>query len=294
VIPAAIRFNGGRMRLLVTGAAGMLGSDVVTAAGAGGHEVVALARADLDITDPAAVGAAVRDARPDAILNCAAWTDVDAAEEHEAQATAINGDGPGHLALAAAQAGAHLVHVSSDYVFDGRASEPYPEDAPTGPEGAYGRSKLAGEVAVAAAGGSAAIVRSAWVFGRHGGNFVATMLRVGEERDAVDVVDDQTGCPTWTGHLAPALVEIAERRLGGVMHVAGSGSCSWFELAREAFTRSGIECEVRPQSTAALGRPAPRPAYSVLGSTRADVPVLPAWPEGLAGYLNEIRMEAVR
>jgi dTDP-4-dehydrorhamnose reductase len=294
VTARAIRFNVGRMRLLVTGAAGMLGSDVVAAAGTGGHEVVALARADLDITDPAAVGAALRDARPDAVVNCAAWTDVDGAEEHEAQATAVNGDGAGHLAAAAAQAGAHLVHVSSDYVFDGRASEPYPEDAPTGPTGAYGRSKLAGEVAVAAAGGSVAIVRSAWVFGRHGGNFVATMLRVGEQRDAVDVVDDQVGCPTWTGHLAPALVEIAERRLGGVMHVAGGGSCSWFDLARETFARSGIDCEVRPQSTAALGRPAPRPAYSVLGSTRAEVPVLPAWSDGLAGYLNEIRMEAVR
>jgi dTDP-4-dehydrorhamnose reductase len=282
------------MRLLVTGAAGMLGSDVVTSAGAGGHEVVALARADLDITDPAAVGAAVRDARPDAIVNCAAWTDVDGAETHEVQATAVNGDGAGHLAAAAAQAGAHLVHVSSDYVFDGTATEPYVEDAATGPAGAYGRSKLAGEVAVAAAGGAAAIVRSAWVFGRHGGNFVATMLRVGGQRDAVDVVDDQIGCPTWTGHLAPALLEIAERRLGGVMHVAGGGSCTWFELARATFARSGIPCEVRPQSTAALGRPAPRPAYSVLRSTRPEVPVLPTWADGLAGYLNEIRMEAVR
>src|SRR3954469_7667202 len=169
----------GRMRLLVTGAAGMLGSDVVAAAGPGGHEVAALARADLDITDPAAVAAALRDARPDAVVNCAAWTDVDGAEEHEAQATAVNGDGAGQGAAAAQQAGAHLVHVSSDYVFDGRASEPYPEDAPTGPAGAYGRSKLAGEQAIAAAGGRAAIVRSAWLFGPHGGNFVDTMRRLG-------------------------------------------------------------------------------------------------------------------
>jgi dTDP-4-dehydrorhamnose reductase len=272
----------------------MLGSDVVAAAGADGHEVVALARADLDITAAAAVSAAVEDARPDAVVNCAAWTDVDGAEANEAAATAINGDGAGHVAAAAAAGGAHLVHVSSDYVFDGRAREPYPEDAPTGPQGAYGRSKLAGELAVAAAGGSYATVRSSWLFGRHSGNFVATMLRLAGERDAVDVVDDQVGSPTWTGHLAPALVRIAERRVAGVLHVAGAGSCSWFELARETFRAAGLACEVRPQSTEALGRPAPRPAFSVLATTRPDVPVLPAWPEGLAGYLSEIRMEAVR
>jgi dTDP-4-dehydrorhamnose reductase len=280
------------MRLLVTGAAGMLGSDVVTAATAAGHDVVAFARADLDITDPTAVRAAVAGA--DAVVNCAAWTDVDGAEAHEAQATAVNGDGAGHLAAAAAATGAHLVHVSSDYVFDGLASEPYAEDAATGPAGAYGRSKLAGEQAIAAAGGSAAIVRSAWLFGRHGRNFVATMLRVGGERDAVAVVDDQIGCPTWTGHLAPALVAIAEARLTGVMHVAGAGACSWFDLARATCERAGVDCEVRPQSTAALDRPAPRPAFSVLRSTRREVPVLPAWSEGLAGYLEEIRTEALR
>jgi dTDP-4-dehydrorhamnose reductase len=282
------------MRLLVTGAAGMLGRDVVAAAGAEGHDVVALARAELDITDADAAGAAVEDARPDAVINCAAYTDVDGSEEHEALATAINGDGPGHLAAAAAEAGAHLVHVSSDYVFDGRAHDPYAEGAATGPQGAYGRSKLAGELAVAKAGGSFAIVRSAWLFGVHGRNFVATMLRLGQERDHVDVVDDQIGCPTWTGHLAPALVTIAEARLTGVMHVAGGGACTWFEFAKATFERAGVSCEVRPQSTEALGRPAPRPGYSVLRSTRTEVPTLAAWPDGLAGYLEENRMEAVR
>jgi len=281
------------MRLLVTGAAGMLGHDVVTAAEAEGHDVVALARADLDITDADAVGAAVEDARPDAVINCAAFTDVDAAEELEAQATAVNGDGAGHLAAAAAEAGAHLVHVSSDYVFDGRAHDPYAEGSGTAPQGGYGRSKLAGETAVARATESFAIVRSAWLFGVHGPNFVATMLRLGAERDHVDVVDDQVGCPTWTGHLAPALVTIAREQLTGVMHVAGGGACSWFELARATFEQAGVDCEVRPQSSEALGRPAPRPAYSVLRSTRPEVPTLAAWPEGLAGYL-ENRMEAVR
>jgi dTDP-4-dehydrorhamnose reductase len=278
------------MRLLVTGAAGMLGSDVVRAAAQ--HDVVALGRAELDVTDRAAVHAAVRAARPDAVVNCAAWTDVDAAEADEARATAVNGAGAGHVAAAAREAGAFLVQVSTDYVFDGRASEPYPEDAPVAPLGAYGRSKLAGERAVAGPG--CAIVRAAWLFGRNGRNFVATMLRLGAERDAVDVVDDQVGTPTWTGHLAPALVEIAERRPEGVLHAPAGGHCSWFELARETFAATGLDCAVRPQRSAALGRPAPRPAYSVLGSTRPDAPVLPPWREGLAAYLSEIRAEAVR
>jgi dTDP-4-dehydrorhamnose reductase len=273
------------MRLLVTGAAGMLGRDVVAAAGDAGHEAVALARADLDITDADAVRAAVLAAQPAAVINCAAWTDVDGAETDEAQATAVNGAGAGHVAEAAAAAGALLVHVSSDYVFDGTATAPYREDAPTGPEGAYGRSKLAGEHAVTAAGGRSAIVRSAWLFGPHGKNFVDTMRRLGAEREEIAVVDDQVGCPTYTGHLAPALVAIAERGTTGVLHVAGGGSCSWFELAQATFEETGISCKVNPQSTADLGRPAPRPAFSVLASTRDDAPALPHWRDGLRAHL---------
>jgi dTDP-4-dehydrorhamnose reductase len=273
------------MRLLVTGAAGMLGTDVVAAA-APGHDVVAFARADLDITDADAVRAAVRDTRPDAVINCAAWTNVDGAEVAEAEATLINGDGAGHLAAAAAEAGAHIVHVSTDYVFGGDATSPYREDAPTGPIGAYGRSKLAGELAVAAAAPSShAIVRTAWVFGPHGKNFVDTMLRLGAERDELKVVDDQLGCPTYTGHLAPALVAIAEQRLRGVLHVSGGGSCTWWELACATFERAGLTPTVHRGTTADFGAPAPRPAYSVLGSTRSDAPVLPAWQDGLAAHL---------
>src|SRR5215210_1803365 len=238
------------MRLLVTGAAGMLGRDVVAAAEGAGHDVSALARRDLDITDAAAVSAAVRAARPDAVVNCAAWTDVDGAEEHEEQAALINGAGAGHVAAAAP----YVVHVSSDYVFDGRAAEPYREDAGTGPRSAYGRSKLAGEHAVAGAG-EHAIVRSSWLFGLHGPNFVATMLRLAEDRDEVRVVDDQVGCPTFTGHLARALVEIAERRPAGVLHVAGGGSCSWFELARATFEEAGADCRAVPVSSAEFPRP---------------------------------------
>ena len=252
------------MRLLVTGAAGMLGRDVVAAATDAGHEVSALARADLDIADAAAVRSAVTGAEPDAVVNCAAWT------EH----------------------GIPVLHVSSDYVFDGRSQEPYREDAPTAPQGAYGRSKLAGERAVEAAGGRSAIVRSAWVFGPHGRNFVDTMRRLGAERDELAVVDDQIGCPTYTGHLAPALLRIAESGATGYIHMAGGGNCSWFDLAVATFEETGLECHVRPQSTADLGRPAPRPAFSVLTSTRADVPVLPHWREGLRAHLNRVEVAA--
>ena len=269
------------MRLLVTGAAGMLGRDVAAAAESAGHDVTALARRDLDIADPAAVRAAVADARPDAVVNCAGWTDVDGAEAEEEAATRINGDGAGNLAAAAP----FLVHVSSDYVFDGDATEPYTEGDPTGPRTAYGRSKLAGEHAVAAAGDHA-VVRSAWLFGVHGRNFVATMLRLAEDRDEVNVVADQIGCPTFTGHLAPALVQIAEQRLTGILHVAGGGQCSWQEFAQAAFEEAGTGTSANPVTTAEFPRPAPRPAWSVLTSTRPDAPVLPDWREGLAGYLR--------
>jgi dTDP-4-dehydrorhamnose reductase len=280
------------MRLLVTGAAGMLGRDVVAAAEDAGHEVAALARADLNITDADATRAAIRAARPDAVINCAAWTDVDGAEADEAGATAVNGAGAGHVAAAAAEAGALVVHVSSDYVFDGNGPDPYEENDPLFPLSAYGRSKLAGELAVDEAGGRAAIVRSSWLFGPHGRNFVDTMRRLGAERDEVAVVHDQVGSPTYTGHLAPALVEIAERGLTGVLHVAGSGHCSWFELAVATFAETGIVCRVRPQSTADTGRPAPRPAFSALASTRGDAPVLPPWREGLRAHLARLEVTA--
>jgi dTDP-4-dehydrorhamnose reductase len=272
------------MRLLVTGAAGMLGTDVVALAAS--HDVVALARAELDVTDADAVRAAVRDLRPDAVIHCAAWTDVDGAEAAEDRATAINGDGAAHVAAAAAEAGAFVVHVSTDYVFPGDATQPYEEADATGPLTAYGRSKLAGERAVAAAAPDGhAIVRTAWLFGPHGRNFVDTMLRLGAERDEVTVVDDQVGCPTYTGHLAQALLAIAATRAHGVLHVTGAGQCSWWDLAQATFTAAGLPVTVRHGRSADLTRPAPRPPYSVLGSTRADAPTLPSWQAGLAAHL---------
>jgi dTDP-4-dehydrorhamnose reductase len=281
------------MRLLITGAAGMLGQDVAAAAARSGHEVVALARAELDVTDRAAVRAAIAEARPDAIVNCAAWTDVDGAETDEAAATRINGDGAGNLAAEAAAMGAFLVHVSSDYVFDGQATTPYLEDAGTAPISAYGRSKLAGERAVAAAGGAHAIVRSSWLFGTGGRNFVETMIKLGAARDELSVVDDQRGSPTFTGHLARALVAVAEDRPTGVLHAAGGGETTWFELARTTFEETGAPVRVAPCTTAEFPRPAPRPAYSVLGSARTDAPTLPPWRDGLRAYLRERAAAAI-
>jgi dTDP-4-dehydrorhamnose reductase len=275
------------MKLLVTGAAGMLGQDVVRAARGAGHEVVALARADLDVSDRAAVLAAVSAAGPGAVVNCAAWTDVDGAEEHEDRATEVNGAGAGNVAAAAGAAAATIVHVSSDYVFDGTKDAPYVESDEPAPLSAYGRSKLAGERAVAAAGGRHAIVRSSWLFGAGGSNFVETMLGLAAERDSVQVVTDQVGCPTWTGHLAPALVALAAGGAEGLFHVAGAGAASWNAFAAEIFRAAGVACRAEPTTTEEFPRPARRPAWSVLASERRDAPRLPPWQEGLAAYLGE-------
>jgi dTDP-4-dehydrorhamnose reductase len=274
------------MRLLVTGGAGMLGRAVTDAASRLGHDVVSLSRAELDITDPDLVDRLVAAAQPRAVVNCAAWTDVDAAEAHEARATAVNGAGAGNVARAAAEIGARVVHVSTDYVFDGLKQAPWVESDPVGPVGAYGRSKLAGEREVAAATPRHAIVRTAWLFGAGGRNFVDTMLDLCRERDEVSVVTDQVGNPTWTVHLADALVELAERNGDvGVFHAAAAGWCSWYELAVEVFDRAGASCRVRPTTTERFPRPARRPAYSVLGTERDDGPVLPPWQEGVEAYL---------
>jgi dTDP-4-dehydrorhamnose reductase len=276
------------MRLLVTGGAGMLGQAVAAAATRLGHDVVALSRAELDVTDADHVRRVVAAAEPRAVVNCAAWTDVDGAETAEAAATAINGEGAGNVARAAAASGARLGQVSTDYVFDGAKREPWLESDPVAPLQAYGRTKLAGELAVAAANAEHAIVRTAWLFGAGGPNFVETMLRLGAERDEVTVVTDQRGGPTWTGHLAPALVEIAERRGDvGVFHAAGAGECSWYEFAVEILDRARLRCRAVPTTSEAFARPARRPAYSVLGTERAPGVGLPPWPDGLAAYLAE-------
>ncbi len=270
----------------MTGAGGMLGRAVVDAAAARGHDVHGATRAQLDVGDAAAVRRAVAAQRPQAVVNCAAYTDVDGAESDRAAAAAVNGDGAGHVAAATAEVGAAIVHVSTDYVFDGSKREPWLESDPTGPLGVYGETKLAGEHAVAAANPAHAIVRTAWLYGAGGRNFVDTMLALGAQREEVSVVTDQVGCPTWTGHLAGALVALAERpSQTGIHHIAAAGSCSWNELAREVFARAQIDCRVLPATSEDFPRPATRPAYSVLGTERADPLVLAPWRQGLAEYL---------
>jgi dTDP-4-dehydrorhamnose reductase len=280
------------MRILITGAGGMLGHDLTAAVGAAGHEAVALTRAELDIADAGAVQRVIARARPDAVINSAAYTNVDGAETDEATAQAVNGDGPGFVAAAAAATGAWTVHVSTDYVFDGtKAGDPYFESDPVGPRSAYGRTKLAGELAVARAAPDAhTIVRSSWLFGVGGPCFPKTIMRLAGERDELSVVEDQLGCPTFTGHLAVALVELAAANepVLGVTHVAGGGRCSWFEFAREIVARSGASCEVKPCTTAEFPRPAPRPAFSVLASERGEkVPRLPDWEQGLTEFMEK-------
>jgi dTDP-4-dehydrorhamnose reductase len=274
------------MRVLITGAAGMLGTDVQAAAR--DHDVVALSRTELDITDREQVTAAVADARADAIINCAAYTNVDGAEADPDAAGAVNATGPGLLAEAAAATGAWLVHVSTDYVFDGTKTTPYLESDPTGPRSVYGSTKLLGERAVAiAAPGRHTVVRTSWLFGTAGSCFPATMLRLAAERDTLTVVDDQLGCPTFTGHLAPALVELAAtQELPGVLHLAAAGECSWYEFAVEIMRATDTNVDVQPCSTDQFPRPASRPAYSVMRSERPGAPTLPDWHQGLTGYLS--------
>lgn len=275
------------MRVLVAGAGGMLGQDAVEACAARGHEVVVLGRAELDITDPRSVELVLQSARPDVVVNCAAYTDVDGCEQAEEEAMAVNDTGAALLAAAAASHDAKVLYVSSDYVFDGSKRTPYVESDLTAALSAYGRTKQAGETSVAVANPRHFIVRSSWLFGLGGSNFVETMLRIGSQQSEVVVVSDQVGSPTYTPHLAEGLAKLIEGEEFGIHHMAASGSCSWFEFAQEIFDRAGVECDVLGGTTEMLGRPAPRPAYSVLGSERPDPITLPEWRQGLSEYLDE-------
>ena len=251
---------------MVTGAQGMLGTDAVTRLRADGHDVTEHTRQSLDLSDVDAVVAAVRG--HDVVWNCAAWTAVDDAETEEDAALAVNGVAPGILAAAAAEAGARLVQISTDYVFAGDATEPYAEDAPTDPRSAYGRTKQVGERAVRAGLPDAhLIVRSAWLYGAHGGCFPKTIARVAAERGGVAVVDDQVGQPTWTRDVADLVVRLVDAEApAGTYHATSSGQTSWFDFARRVVAAAGLDPEiVTPTDSAAFPRPAPRPAYSVLG-----------------------------
>lgn len=280
------------MKLLVTGAGGMLGLDVVRAAELAGHDVLALERAQLDVTDAAAVGDVVTAIRPDVVVNCAAWTDVDAAEAAETEALIINGDAAANVAGAAAGAGAAVVYLSTDYVFDGTLVRPYVESDATNPLSAYGRTKLAGERATAAANERHFVVRTSWLYGIGGRNFVDTMLSLAPGGE-VSVVADQVGSPTYTAQLAHGLLRLAASEAYGVHHLAAAGHCSWFEFAQAIFEAAAVDCDVRPTTTAEFARAAQRPAWSALASERPDAIVLPHWQTGLEGYLAERALEAL-
>ncbi|WP_066041691.1 dTDP-4-dehydrorhamnose reductase [Herbiconiux solani] len=270
-------------RYLITGAAGMLGHDLQAALA--GRDVVALTRAELDITDAEAVAAAV--AGVDVVFNAAAYTAVDAAETDEETAHLVNAVGPATLAEATAANDAKLFQISTDYVFQGDATTPYPEDEPRDPLNAYGRTKAGGEEAVLRlnpAGGY--VVRTAWLYGAAGPNFPATMLRLGRERDSVSVVNDQVGQPTWTADLARKLVELADSDApAGVYHGTNSGQASWFDFAQATFQEAGLDPDkVKPTDSSQFVRPAPRPAYSVLGHdawSRAGLEPMRDWRAAL-------------
>jgi dTDP-4-dehydrorhamnose reductase len=276
------------MRWLITGSYGQLGTDLQAVLAATPEDVVRAVDLDvLDITDAAAVDRAIAEFAPDVLVNAAAFTAVDAAEENEALAFRVNATGPAVLAAAIARNGGRLVHVSTDYVFAGEGTRPYEVDDAPDPRSAYGRTKLAGERAVRELLPDASyVVRTAWVYGGTGANFVKTMVRLEDERESVSVVDDQRGSPTWSADLARALVELARSSATpGVYHCTGTGDTTWFGFTQAIFGELGADpARVLPTTTDAFPRPAPRPAYSVLSDAAwraAGLTPMPGWRDAL-------------
>jgi dTDP-4-dehydrorhamnose reductase len=278
------------MRIEVIGSRGQLGRELMevlsgTEHTASGHDIEAV-----DIRDRGSVAALLEEVRPDAVVNCAAWTRVDAAETEPEAAWRVNAVAPGILAEACAARGILLCHLSTDYVFDGSAATPIDETVAPNPRSAYGRGKLAGEEAVREILPRHQIVRTAWLYGQEGPNFVLTMLRRAAERDRLRVVTDQWGSPTWTGHLAPAIVRLVERGVPGTFHLTNSGSTTWYGLAEAIVEEAGLRVPVEPITSADYPTTAPRPAYSVLANRAwhelGEAP-LPPWREGLQAYLAE-------
>jgi len=265
----------------------MLGTDFIRAARYWNHDVVGFTHAELDITDADAVWRACIKAKPEVVVNCAAYTDVDGAQDDLEGASRVNVDGSRFVALGAAEVGASVVYPSTDYVFDGLKGAPYVESDPTRPLSVYGQTKAAGEAETAAANQRYFIVRSSWLFGMGGRNFVDTMLALGQDQGDVVVVRDQVGCPTYTAHLADALVRLIDTTAYGIHHIAGGGECSWYEFAQEIFRQSSLEVRMMSMTTTELSRPAPRPPYSVLATERGEAIYLPEWQEGLASYLSD-------
>lgn len=276
------------MRILVTGAGGQVGSEVT--AHIAHHDTVTVDRSRLDICDRTQVEQTVGSLLPDAVINAAAWTDVDGCESDPERAFMVNALAVRHLAVACARIGAHLVHVSTDYVFAGDKDGPYFEWDRPDPRSVYGASKLGGEVELAAHARSWTLVRTSWVFGRRGRNFVDTVVAKARQGGPLQVVTDQRGCPTYAPDLAGVLARLATGRHQGVFHVTNQGACTWHDLARAALDLAGLDPGmVGEMSSAALSRPAPRPANSVLADTAlaaAGIPRLRPWREALADRLS--------
>ena len=271
------------MRILVAGAGGQLGRELIDILSP--YDVHGRDHHGLDITDRQAVNETVEQVRPEWVINAAAYNDVDGAEKAPDLAFAVNATGPGYLAAAAARAGAEMAHISTDYVFDGRKGVPYTEQDRADPLSVYGRSKYEGELQVLSAHPSACVLRTAWLYGQYGNNFVKAILKAAERGDPLKVVSDQIGSPTWTRHLAQAIAELIRTPARGLFHVANGGSCSRFEFAR-AIVRGRVE--VQPIGAADAARPAPRPANSALVSARweaAGLRPLPAWETALEDFL---------
>ncbi len=279
------------MKLLVCGHGGLLARDVILAAAEAGIDAVGLGRKDLDVTEPGSVERGFERERPDVVINCAAWADVEGAEDAEAAAMAANAAGAGNVAAAAASVGASVVYPSTDYVFDGAKREPYVESDEPRPLSAYGRTKLAGEHETAAANDRHFIVRSSWLYGLGGRNFVEVVLGRAAERAPMRVVDDQVGSPTYAAHLARAIIDLASTSTYGIHHIAGGGMWSWYEFAVEIVRRAGVELEISPCTSEEFPTKATRPSFSALASERAETPRLPAIEVGLEAYLAEREAE---
>ena len=282
-------------RILITGAGGMLGREVVRACRRRSTTVAGRSRSELDITDEAGVAEAIEAFSPTVLINCAAYTDVDGAESNEDAAMRANAAGPEILASACAGAAVLFVHLSTDYVFDGAADRPIPADAAPNPINAYGRSKREGERAVLASGAQSMIIRTSWLYAAHGANFVRTMMRLGSEQPSLRVVNDQHGRPTLCDDLAEAVCGLIEADARGILHVANAGSCTWYEFALEIMKRARLDCRVEPCPTHAFPRPAKRPAFAVLDLSVAHASIGPlrAWPEALAACIEKIMLELV-
>jgi dTDP-4-dehydrorhamnose reductase len=281
------------MKILLIGARGMLGGDLQPILSAV-HEVIGRDVHDLDITDPMQTEKEIRLLRPEVVINAAAFTDVDGCESQRERAFSVNGVGAGHVAHGCRSAGSRLIHLSTDYIFDGTSRVPYTEESPPRPLNVYGESKLRGEQSIQETGGNHLILRTAWLYGKHGKNFVDTILRLASQEEELRVVDDQRGSPTFTRDLSRAIAQLLEKDVRGILHVTNSGSCSWFEFAKRILKTKGVpdrKIRVVPISSRQLNRPARRPFNSVLDCSRFQKLTgskMRPWDEALRDYLSGV------